>query len=273
MTGPASGQVRARVPDGLAGRLREQARRHGVSLATVFHVIWSRALAAVSGRDDVVVRHGAVRADAGRGRLGPGAGPVRQHAAGIRAHRGGRGAGRGPGHAGSAGRADGARARLPRAGPAGQRRSRARPAVHRLVQLPAHRQPRTAQRSRYGSGRWCGWAGAEQVGDWEATNYPLVVSVDDLAACITFEVQAVAPVDGAAVAQMLQAAASGVVGALESGPQAPGPGASAGQRRARADRLQLERHRACGARGDGAGAVRRAGSGHAGRGRGGVPTG
>ncbi|MFD3458065.1 condensation domain-containing protein, partial [Streptomyces sp. NPDC058691] len=47
-------ETRVVVDSGLAARVREQARRHGVSPATVFHVVWSRVLAAVSGRDDVV---------------------------------------------------------------------------------------------------------------------------------------------------------------------------------------------------------------------------
>ncbi|WP_189974625.1 condensation domain-containing protein, partial [Streptomyces avidinii] len=54
--GAGSDVVREVVPFAPASgaRLREVARRLGVSTATVLHVAWARALAAVSGRDDVV---------------------------------------------------------------------------------------------------------------------------------------------------------------------------------------------------------------------------
>ena len=39
---------------GLAARLRQQSRRHGVSAAALFHLAWALVLARTSGRDDVV---------------------------------------------------------------------------------------------------------------------------------------------------------------------------------------------------------------------------
>uniref|UniRef100_UPI0038999820 non-ribosomal peptide synthase/polyketide synthase n=1 Tax=Streptomyces yaizuensis TaxID=2989713 RepID=UPI0038999820 len=52
--GSATAQAHLQVDSALADRLKRVARSLGVSPATVFHLAWARALAALSGRDDVV---------------------------------------------------------------------------------------------------------------------------------------------------------------------------------------------------------------------------
>ncbi|HEU0298389.1 MAG TPA: amino acid adenylation domain-containing protein, partial [Longimicrobium sp.] len=54
--GDGSGTAEARMPvdAGLSARLRAQARRLGVSAASVFHVAWAQVLGRASGREDVV---------------------------------------------------------------------------------------------------------------------------------------------------------------------------------------------------------------------------
>src|SRR5256885_4749940 len=53
--GARTNEVRQVLDGGLAARLRQQSRRHGVSAAALFHLAWALVLARTSGRDDVGV--------------------------------------------------------------------------------------------------------------------------------------------------------------------------------------------------------------------------
>ncbi|GGA41713.1 hypothetical protein GCM10010981_33410 [Dyella nitratireducens] len=52
--GSAVREVSVSLDQGLARRIRESARKHGVSTAVLFHVAWAQVLACCTGQDDVV---------------------------------------------------------------------------------------------------------------------------------------------------------------------------------------------------------------------------
>ncbi|MBM9510590.1 non-ribosomal peptide synthetase, partial [Actinacidiphila acididurans] len=203
---------RVMIPLALAERLRERARLAGVSPAVVFHVIWSRVLASVSGRADVVfgtVMLGRMQGGTGADRV---AGlfnntlPVYAHTAGL-----------------------GVEA-----------------AVHamqrQLADLMAHEHASLAVAQR-GSGvaapsplftaalnyrQNTGVTGTEpgrapegfrQILAEDRTHYPLAGAVDDFGpGGFGFTVQAVAPIDAVDVAALMLTVTRGVVSALENDP-------------------------------------------------------
>ncbi|MFE3828674.1 amino acid adenylation domain-containing protein, partial [Streptomyces sp. NPDC059092] len=196
----------------VAARLREQARRAGVSAATLLHVVWSRVLAAVSGRDDVVfgtLLLGRTQAGGGSDRA-PGMFintlPVRARTADtdvagavhamhtqlaeLMVHE----------HASlaAAQRAGGVRAPAPLFTAVLNYR-------HNFSRAPGTVLP----------------AGTEVLTFRERTNYPLVVSVDDDGQAFEFVVQAAAALDPDLVTRLLLATTDRVVTALEQAPDTP----------------------------------------------------
>jgi amino acid adenylation domain-containing protein len=211
--GTAAGQARLPVDDELAARVREQARAAHVSPATLFHLVWARVLAAVSGRDDVVF--GTVLF--GRMTAGPGADhalgpfintlPVRVDVAA----------------AGTAAAIRHMQAQLigllahehaPLA-LAQQASGVAAPAPLFTSILNYRHRPDT------GLGLGPGLEGIEVVSVRERTNYPLALSVDDTGTGFVFHVQAVAPASPERVCALVHTATEQLVIALETASDAP----------------------------------------------------
>ena len=213
--GTAAAQARLMVTAGLAGRVREQARRAGVSPATLFHLAWARVLAAVSGRDDVVfgtVLFGRMHAGAGADRVpGPfmntlpvrvavgaagAAGAVaamQQQLAGLLAHE----------HASLAlaQKASGVPARAP---------------LFTSLFNYRHTQPLST-----GDGRRSHFEGINLVSNVDHTNYPVAVAVNDAGTQFMITVYAMAPAGPEQVCGLLHTAVENLAGALESAPGTP----------------------------------------------------
>ncbi|UQA92486.1 non-ribosomal peptide synthetase [Streptomyces halobius] len=197
----------------LAARIREQARRHGVSAATLFHVTWARLTTTLATRDDVVfgtVLFGRMDAGTGSDRM-PGLFintlPVRAntHAttvanavhtmqnqlANLLTHE---------------------HAPLALAQQASGVASQA-PLFTSLLNYrhsPASDQQQNAVLD-----------GVDFLHSQERTNYPLTISIDDTGTGFGLTVQATTPIDPQSVCTLLNATTENVVAALETAPQTP----------------------------------------------------
>ncbi|MFD9036675.1 amino acid adenylation domain-containing protein, partial [Streptomyces sp. NPDC059567] len=214
--GDGAGAVREVVPfdTELTVRLREVSRRLGASPATVMHVAWSRVLAAVSGREDVVfgtVLFGRMNAGEGADQV---PGPymntlpvrVRMEASGVRA-------------AVSAMRGQLAELLEHEHAPlvVAQRASGVTGDTPLFTALFNFRHnPGRSAEERADKRRHEGMDGMRAVFTRERTNFPLMVSVNDNGDLFTLAVDAVAPIDPRVVGEFVRTAAGNLVSALEA---------------------------------------------------------
>ncbi|SFI38015.1 amino acid adenylation domain-containing protein [Pseudomonas syringae] len=208
------------LPAELSQRLRAQARLQGVSAASLHHLAWARVLGRLCGRNDVVfgtVLLGRMRGGEGVGRalgmfintlplrVDVGEQDVR---AGVKATHARLTALLGHEHASLAlaQRCSGVSAPTPLfSALLNYRHSSAGAASDQEV---------TDQADQL-------WEGIEVRGGEERTNYPLILSLDDLGEGFSLNVQAVAGIGAQRVCGYMQTALESLVHALEQTPQAP----------------------------------------------------
>ncbi|WEL58164.1 non-ribosomal peptide synthase/polyketide synthase [Pseudomonas kermanshahensis] len=194
----------------LAGRLREQARLLGISVASLVHQAWGQVLAQLSGREEVVFGtvllgrlqggEGAERAlgmfintlplrvSVGATAVAEGVRLTHQRLARLLAHE----------------QASLALAQRCSAVPASQ-------ALFTSLLNFRHSAPAKAELRQ-------AWQGIEQLAAHERSNYPLVVNVDDVGDAFVLTVQAVPEVDGAQVCRLLSTALEQLAQALAQAP-------------------------------------------------------
>jgi amino acid adenylation domain-containing protein len=205
--------VRARreLDSNLAQRVRAHARQLAVSSATLFHAAWAIVAARASGRDDVVF--GSVLL----GRMYEGSGT--QRALGMFLN------------------TLPVRLRLQNA----TVKNVVEQAQRELVELLSHDQASLAMAQRCSGiaanlplftalfnyrhsapdpqSHWSGARGVQVVAAQSGTNYPITVSVDDLGAGFTLDVQTDHRIDASRVAEYVLTATRSLTDALESGPE------------------------------------------------------
>ncbi|MFB7732763.1 amino acid adenylation domain-containing protein, partial [Streptomyces sp. NPDC056127] len=199
-------QARLVVDEGLAGRVREQARGLGVSPATLFHVAYARVLASLAGRSDVVfgtLLLGRMNAGVGAERIpGPFINtlPVRVDVAALDV-------------VGAVRAMQGQLAGL-------LVHEHAPLALAQKVSAVPASAPLFTSLFNYrhggpGAGAGAsvrgGAAGVELLFAQERTNYPLAVAVDDLGSGFAVAVDAVAPGDAGLVCELVQRAVGELV--------------------------------------------------------------
>jgi amino acid adenylation domain-containing protein/thioester reductase-like protein len=215
-SGDAVTEARQWMDERLAGRIREQAQRLGVSAATLFHVIWVRVVASAAGRDDVVfgtVLFGRMQAGVGSDRV-PGLFintlPVRMPTAGVtvaesvRVMRGR-----------LADLLEHEHASLSLA----QQASGITGQAPLFTSLFNYRHNSASDTTETDASK--ALAGIELVTSQDRTNYPLMLAVDDAGAGFGLTVHVAAPVDPQLVCALVCTAADGLVTALETDPDTP----------------------------------------------------
>ncbi|HEX2091245.1 MAG TPA: AMP-binding protein, partial [Longimicrobiaceae bacterium] len=214
--GDGSGIVEARqaVDAALAARLRESARRLGVSAASVFHVAWAQVLARASGREDVVfgtVLIGRMQGSEGSDRaLGPFVNtlPVRVRMGADGAEPTVRGT-----HAQLTELLRHEHASLALA----QRCSRVEAPAPLFTAVLNYRHAGTGRQAlRSGPDR--APVAMQRIGGVERTNYPVTLTVDDRGEAFGLKAQVPASVGPERVCAMVHRALEGLVAALEEAP-------------------------------------------------------
>ncbi|MER5642854.1 condensation domain-containing protein, partial [Kitasatospora sp. NPDC002227] len=209
--GSTTRQARLEVDGELALRVRELARREGVSAATVLHLAWARVLAAVSGREDVVfgtVLFGRMNSGAGADRV-PG---LFLNTLPVRVRLDGQSVG---------------------GALSGMRRQLAGLLVHEHAPLSVAQQASGMTggsplftsifnyRHNQAGGRKFddGFDGVGVLSTRDLTNYPLSIAVDDDQTRFGLTVDAVASIDPQQVGSLLQTCLANLVAALEEAPE------------------------------------------------------
>ncbi|WP_229713984.1 non-ribosomal peptide synthetase, partial [Streptomyces fuscichromogenes] len=210
-------RTRLSVDEGLAERIREQARQLGVSPATLFHVAWARVLAGLSGRSDVVfgtVLLGRMNAGRDAERVpGPFMNtlPVRVDLATPSAV-----------GAVQAMRSQLAALLVHEHAPLSfaQKASGVAPSAPLFTSLFNYRRSRRPG-ALAADGVRRGPTGVELLHNQELTNYPLAVAVDDNSTGFVLTADVVAPGDPDVVCASLHTALEGLIAVLEDAPDSP----------------------------------------------------